>query len=182
MSHQVTCKKIYTGGMVVVKNSCSQTVWSENTHVAYIKYHRRRATSNKVSTSSKYTFHNEINAAATVFDIPTDLIAAIIQVESNGDSRAISSAGAMGLMQLIPSTALDMGVQNIYDPAENIHGGTKYFSRMLKLFNGKIEYALAAFNAGPGAVNKYGGIPPYPETIRYVKNVMRTYSSLKNQL
>ena len=119
-----------------------------------------------------------VRLAANQTNMDYRLIQAVIHVESAGDPNAVSPAGAIGLMQIMPETASDLRI-NPHDPQENIIGGAKYLSQMLKRF-GRLELALAAYNAGPGAVNQYGGIPPYPETIRYVENVMKTYSSLKN--
>jgi len=101
------------------------------------------------------------------------LVKAVIRAESGGNPRARSRCGACGLMQLMPPTAAEMGVYDIFDPDQNIAGGTEYLAIMLDLFRGDKRLALAAYNAGPGAVKKYGGIPPYPETRDYVDRVLR---------
>jgi soluble lytic murein transglycosylase-like protein len=112
-----------------------------------------------------------IEQAAAKYRLNPSLIAAVIKAESNGDARAVSTAGAKGLMQLIDTTAADMGVRDVFNPQENIEGGAKYLRKLLDRF-GDIKTALAAYNAGPETVQRYGGIPPYPETIKYVRSVL----------
>ena len=103
------------------------------------------------------------------------LVKAIIRAESNGNRFAISRKGAQGMMQLMPFTSKRMKVSDPFDPVENIEGGVKYIKELLGTFGGNVTYAVAAYNAGPAAVRKYGGIPPYQETRTYVKRVMDYY-------
>ena len=113
-----------------------------------------------------------INASSQKYNISPKIIKAVIKAESSFNANSLSSSGAIGLMQLMPDTAKSLGVKNPYDPAQNIDGGVKYLNYQLKRFDGNLEYALAAYNAGPSAVIKYGGIPPYKETQNYVKKIM----------
>ncbi len=104
------------------------------------------------------------------------LVKAVINAESNWNPTAVSNKGAVGMMQLMPQTAVDLGVRNRYDPEENIEGGVKYLRALLDKFNGNLTLALAAYNAGPAKVEKAGGVPSIPETMSYVKRVMHFYS------
>jgi len=120
-----------------------------------------------------------IRLAASKYKVNPNLIKAVIMQESGGDPEAISPCGAIGLMQLMPGTARDMGIKHPRNPKENIMGGTRYLSLMLKMFNGNIALGLAAYNAGPGSVNKYGGIPPYRETQDYVFKIMSLFENFR---
>ncbi|SHJ55692.1 soluble lytic murein transglycosylase [Malonomonas rubra DSM 5091] len=110
---------------------------------------------------------------ASKFRLESALVKAVIKVESNFNPSVVSHKGAQGLMQLMPGTAREVGVSNPFDPRQSIYGGSLYLRKMLDSFNFNLDYALAAYNAGPSAVRKYGGIPPYKETQNYVKRVKK---------
>lgn len=103
--------------------------------------------------------------------VPTDLLKAVAKAESDFNQNCVSHCGATGIMQLMPETAREVGVTNVNDPAQNILGGARYLRKMLDRFDGDTTLALAAYNAGPGAVQKYGGVPPYAETQNYVRKI-----------
>ncbi|MFH1282724.1 MAG: lytic transglycosylase domain-containing protein [bacterium] len=132
---------------------------------------------NLISSSNKPDKYAAlIKKFAKKYDLSSSLIRAVIQVESNFDPFGISSKGARGLMQLMPSTADSLGVNNIYNPIQNIDGGCKYLRAMMDEFDGNLKLALSAYNAGPNAVKKYENIPPYPETQAYVNKVIGLYN------
>lgn len=116
-----------------------------------------------------------VNEAAQQYNVPSKLIQAVIKQESNFNSGAVSQSGASGLMQLMPETAASLGVADPFDPKQNIFAGTKYLKQMMDKYDGDIKLALAAYNAGPGNVDKFGGIPPFKETIHYVKNITNSF-------
>jgi soluble lytic murein transglycosylase-like protein len=123
------------------------------------------------STEKSAPYEAMISEHARREQVAVDLVRAVIQVESAFNPRAISNKGAMGLMQLMPATAHELGVRNPFDPDQNIRGGTAYLRRLLDRFDGNVELALAAYNAGMGNVEKYGDVPPFKETKNYVKKV-----------
>ena len=115
-----------------------------------------------------------IHKAAQKYNLPANLLRGVIRAESNFQVKAVSHAGAQGLMQLMPGTAKELGVDNPFDIEQNIDGGARYLRKMLDSFGGDIKVALAAYNAGPGTVEKYGGnVPPYQETKQYIDRVLR---------
>ncbi|HET6894195.1 MAG TPA: lytic transglycosylase domain-containing protein [Candidatus Baltobacteraceae bacterium] len=122
-----------------------------------------------------------VSANASAWGVDPALVKAIIANESAFNPAATSKTGAQGLMQLEPGTAAGLGVSNAYDPAQNIWGGTRYIKGLLDRFHGDLRLAVAAYNAGPGAVEKYGGVPPYAETQAYVENVLDSYQKYKTQ-
>jgi hypothetical protein len=122
-----------------------------------------------------------VSDASRKYRLPEPLIYAVIQAESNFDPNAVSRAGAQGLMQLMPGTAAEMGISNAFDPAQNIMGGSQYLSKLLGMFKGNHRLALAAYNAGPGTVKKYGAVPPYKETENYVQKVEQLAGSFSER-
>ncbi len=136
---------------------------------------------NKANPTS--TSRSEINELITKYadknGLDEDFVKAVINQESGFNPNATSHCGAMGLMQLMPATAQGLGVTNAYDAEQNIEGGTKYLKGLMDRFSNDKSLALAAYNAGPNAVKKYGGIPPYAETQNYVKSVLSKYDTYK---
>jgi len=129
---------------------------------------------------ARYTRYDEhIRQAAALYQIPESLVRAVIKVESDYDPRAVSYAGARGLMQLMPETADRMQVKDINDPRENIFGGVRYLRVLANMFNGDLELSVAGYNAGENAVMQYGGIPPYAQTRDYVVKVTKFYRRYK---
>ena len=125
-------------------------------------------------------YHELIAGAASRYGVDAELITSVMEVESHFDPKAISSKNARGLMQLLPETAARLGVTNILDPQQNIDAGTRYLKELLQLYNNDLTLALAAYNAGPDKVQKYGDVPPYRETQSYVKQVKRKYQKSKS--
>ncbi len=127
----------------------------------------------RASESSGDYLERIFDKASNIYNVSKDLLKAMAKAESNFNANATSHCGAMGIMQLMPGTASSLGVTDAYDPEQNIMGGAKYISRLLEKYNNNVSYAVAAYNAGSGNVDKYGGIPPFQETQNYVVKVMK---------
>lgn len=137
-------------------------------------------TSTPVLEAANAPFRELIQAAAARYRVDADLITSIIATESNFDPKAISRHNARGLMQLLPQTAARLGVQNIFDPGENIDAGTRYLRELLQRYRNDLALTLAAYNAGPARVRQYGRVPPFTETQSYVRRVRNSYNKRKS--
>jgi hypothetical protein len=132
-----------------------------------------------MTAPTKEEMHEMLVHAGTKHNIDEDLLASVVRAESGGQVRAVSRTGARGLMQLMPGTASAMGVDDAFRPEQNISGGTAYLDSLLTRYHDNVALALAAYNAGPGAVDKYHGVPPYRETREYVARVIREFNRRK---
>ena len=134
----------------------------------------------KKENKKYFTRYNTlIKKAASKYKLDHNLVSAVVQVESQFNANAVSRSGAVGLMQLMPVTAKQLGVQDRYNPAQNIEGGTKYLRYLIERFKGDITLALAAYNSGPLNVEKYGKVPPFKETKRYINKIFSIYKGNK---
>jgi hypothetical protein len=128
----------------------------------------------------KANFRDLVEHSAARYQVDADLISSVIATESNFNPRAVSRKNARGLMQLMPETAAKLGVRNVFDPQENIDAGTRYLGNLLQRYRNDLALALAAYNAGPERVEQYGRVPPFAETVSYVRRVQRTYEKNKS--
>lgn len=134
------------------------------------------AVANRETKLTPADLHEILARAGREHDLDVDLLASVVKAESNGNPRAVSRAGARGLMQLMPGTASDLGVRDSYEPGQNVRGGSTYLDSLLVRYHDNLALALAAYNAGPEAVDKYHGIPPYHETRTYVARVIHEFN------
>jgi soluble lytic murein transglycosylase-like protein len=138
-----------------------------------------RTTGTPVAALTRAEMHEMLAHAGEAHNIDEDLLASVVRAESGGQVRAVSHAGAQGLMQLMPGTANELGVKDAFQPEENVAGGTAYLDELLTRYHDNVALALAAYNAGPAAVDKYHGVPPYRETRMYVARVIREFNRRK---
>ena len=188
-------------GVTEISNSQNQTVVSIHTDQPVasnykeqkvinpqeiIKEHLTAKKGNSLSLVSgkkaEHLYHPIIIQTSSRHQVDPAIVKAIIMAESGFNPRAISKAGAKGLMQLMPNTAKALGVEDAFNPQQNISGGVRYFKQLLNRFNGDIELALAAYNAGSATVRRYKGVPPFKATQHYIKKVFKYYQLYKNQM
>ncbi len=155
----------------------SQPVWRADAPPVVEGRYGPKADPASNSSQSKNAVRQHIQVAATRFGVDSNLVDAVAWQESRYNPRARSTAGAVGVMQLMPGTARQLGVRNPHDVEQNVVGGTAYLREQLERFGNNVPLALAAYNAGPGAVIKYGGIPPYRETQNYVRQILQRLSA-----
>lgn len=179
-------------GTVHYTNSRPRGAAGRNCQVLVREQQRRSPTKARAATQrprpaardrspGRYTrYDGFIREAAGLYQLPEPFIRAVMRVESDFTPEAVSHAGAMGLMQLMPRTAAAMGVRDPFDPRQNILGGTRYLRILANKFNGDLVLTVAAYNAGEGAVMRYRGVPPYAETRRYVQRVLRHYYAFRS--
>ena len=148
-------------------------------HSGYRRVLKESGASAVVGSTAGATFEELIRLASGRHSVDADLIRAVIKAESDFNSNARSNKGAMGLMQLMPDTARLHNVGDAYDPNENVDGGVRHLKMLLERYQGDVTLSLAAYNAGSGAVEKHGGIPPFAETREYVRRVLRFYDSYR---
>ena len=161
---------------MLIKNKASEKVnTSLSAQVVGVNKTKDVSFLTKTPQPSKKEILGIINEVSNKYDVDPKLIEALVKQESGFNPNAKSKAGALGLMQLMPSTAKGLGVSDPMDVRQNVEGGVKYVRSMLDRFNGNIILALAAYNAGPNAVSKYDGVPPYKETQNYVRNILSNY-------
>ena len=179
-------EKIRKGLLIIILLFVPSLVWGENLSVVPNPEGLviDKALLEKITLPVKHEKGSTLSETARIIAVEQGLspklVDSIIRAESNGDPKAVSRKGAMGLMQLMPGTAEEYQVSDPFDPVANIRGGARYLKGLLEEFAGNLSLALAAYNAGPGAVRKYQGIPPFPETQEFVRKVKESYQAEKD--
>lgn len=173
VAHANVFERKQNGNLVEI----SQPVWRADGSQVVDGRYGPKAEHVSNSAQSQNAVRQHIQVAATRFGVDRNLVDAVAWQESRYNPRAISTAGAVGVMQLMPDTARQLGVRNPHDVEQNVIGGTAYLRQQLERFGNNVPLALAAYNAGPGAVMKYGSIPPYRETQNYVRQIMQRLSA-----
>jgi soluble lytic murein transglycosylase-like protein len=173
VAHANVFERKQNGNLVEI----SQPVWRAGVSQVVDGRYGPKAEPVSNSAQSQNAVRQHIQVAATRFGVDRNLVDAVAWQESRYNPRAISTAGAVGVMQLMPDTARQLGVRNPHDLEQNVIGGTAYLRQQLERFGNNVPLALAAYNAGPGAVIKYGSIPPYRETQNYVRQIMQRLSA-----
>ena len=166
-------RHVDANGVVHFTNAPQYTSMTSKRDWSFYRAERRPADSSSGNPQLIHAYKDIIRHYASSYRLEEALVKAVIKAESNYNPQAVSRKGARGLMQLIPETARQMRVSDPFDPMQNIRGGSNYLRLMLDQFNGNVDLALAAYNAGPNAVQRHGGIPPYEETRTYVQRVRR---------
>ncbi len=159
--------------------AADQIVRTESVHQTAVPVSSDSASAPAAQTAQPLDLSRLLDQAGAAHHLDPDLLASVVHAESGGRSRAVSRAGAQGLMQLMPATAADLGVRNSFAAEQNVAGGTAYLDALLMYYHENIALALAAYNAGPAAVDRYHGIPPYAETRRYVERVIHDFNQRK---
>lgn len=178
-ANQISCRPDAFTGQAQCLNTSSRVTFEQLMKTANAE--SAPTASNTPYTGGEKQFEGLIKEAADKYSVDEDLIRAVVRQESGFNPNAVSCCGASGLMQLMPETAKDLGVTNITDPRDNLMGGVKYLKQLLDRYDGNKTKALAAYNAGPGNVDKHGGVPPFPETQNYVKNILGMYQDYKSR-
>jgi len=181
IAHAQLYERLNSQGILVFSATPRGKGWSRVTFPGRTNRAYRRAPRSTIALEARLPqFQQHVVEAASLYQLPVALVHAVMRVESSFDPNVVSVDGAMGLMQLMPFTASKMGVADAFDPRQNILGGTRFLRILANKWQGNLVLTIASYNAGPGAVARYRGVPPYPETIRYVRRVLHFYGAYRD--